>query len=61
MTDTEITAILYSLEQRIHQLEQKIKHMPDVGDVIEVEELLYGDVYEIKSLSIAGVTKAHEP
>ena len=38
MTDTEIKANLYALEQRIYQLEQKIKHMADVGDMVEVEK-----------------------
>ena len=48
MTDTEIEANLYALEQRVYELEQKIKHMADVGDMVEVEQHLYGDVYEIK-------------
>ena len=46
MTDTEIKADLYTLESRIYQLEEKINHMADIGDMIEVELHLYGDVYE---------------
>lgn len=30
MTDTQIKANLYALEQRIYQLEQKIKHMASI-------------------------------
>lgn len=33
MTDTEMKANLYSLEKRIYQLEQKMAHMADVGDM----------------------------
>jgi hypothetical protein len=52
MTDTEIKANLYALEQRIYQLEQKIKHMANVGDMVEVEWNLYGDVYETRNVEI---------
>ena len=57
MTDTEIKANLYALEQRIHQLEQKIEHMADVGDMVEVEWQLYGDVYEIRNVEIKRIAK----
>ena len=33
----ETTAVLSALEQRIYYLEQKIEHMADVGDIVEVE------------------------
>ena len=52
MTDIEMKANLYTLEQRIYQLEQKIKHMANVGDTVEVEWHLYGDVYEIRNVEI---------
>lgn len=57
MTDTEIKANLYALEQRIYQLEQKIKHMANVGDLVEVEWHLYGDVYERRACVIKGIAK----
>lgn len=59
MTDTEIKANLYALEQRIYQLEQKIEHMADVGDVVEVEWHLYGDVYERREVVVEHIVKAH--
>lgn len=59
MTDTEIQANLYALEQRIYQLEQKIKHMADVGDMVEVEWHIYGDVYERREVVVKGIAKAH--
>ena len=59
MTDSEIQAKLYALEQRIYQLEQKIKHMADVGDMVEVEWHLYGDVYERREVVVKGIAKAH--
>lgn len=52
MTDTEMKAILNSLEGRIYQLEQKIEHMANVGDTVEVEWKLYGDVYETRYVEI---------
>ena len=58
--DTETTANLYALEQRIYQLEQKIEHMADVGDMVEVEWHLYGDVYETRNVVIRGIAKAHK-
>lgn len=57
MTDTEIKANLYALEQRIYQLEQKIAHMADVGDMVEVEWNLYGDVYETRNVEIKRILK----
>lgn len=60
MTDTEIKANLYALEQRIYELEQKIKHMADVGDMVEVEQHLYGDVYEIRNVEIKHIAKRWE-
>lgn len=57
MTDTQIKANLYALEQRIYQLEQKIKHMADVGDMVEVECHLYGDVYETRNVEIKRILK----
>lgn len=55
--DTETTANLYALEQRIHQLEQKIEHMADVGDIVEVECHIHGDVYERKEVTIKRILK----
>lgn len=60
MTDTEMKANLYALEQRIYQLEQKIKHMADVGDTVEVEWHLYGDVYETRHVAINNIMKGVE-
>lgn len=57
MTDTEMKANLYALEQRIYQLEQKIEHMADVGDMVEVEWHLYGDVYETRNVEIKHISK----
>lgn len=59
MTDTQITANLYALEQRIHQLEQKIEHMADVGDMVRVEWPLHGNLYEWRNVVIQAITKAH--
>jgi hypothetical protein len=52
MTDTEMKANLYALEKRIYQLEQKIEHMADVGDMVEVEWHIHGDVYETRNVEI---------
>lgn len=57
MTDTEIKANLCSLEKRICQLEEKIEHMADVGDMVEVEWHLYGDVYETRNVEIKRILK----
>lgn len=57
MTDTEMKANLQALEQRIHQLEQKIKHMADVGDMVEVEWHKYGEVYETRTVEIKRILK----
>ena len=61
MTDTEMKANLYALEQRIYQLEQKMKHMADVGDMVEVEWNLYGDVYERRVVRVKDIIKAYYP
>ena len=58
MTDTEIIANLYAFEQRIYQLEEKIRHMADVGDMVEVEWHLYGDVYETRNVVIKRIIKS---
>ena len=60
MTDIEMKANLYALEKRIYQLEQKIKHMADVGDLVEVEWKLYGDVYETREVVINRIAKGVE-
>lgn len=60
MTDTEMKANLYALEQRIYKLEQKIKHMAEVGDTVEVECHLYGDVYDIRHVKINDIMKGVE-
>ena len=57
MTDTEIKANLCSLEKRICQLEEKIEHMADVGDLVEVEWCLYGDIYETRKVVITDIVK----
>lgn len=57
MSDIEMKANLYALEQRIYQLEQKIEHMADVGDMVEIERHLYGDVYEIEKAKIKRILK----
>ena len=60
MTDTEIKANLYALESRIYQLEQDMKHMAQVGDLVEVEQHVYGDVYEVKDAVIKRIIKYKE-
>lgn len=60
MTDTEIKANLYALESRIYQLEQDMKHMAEVGDLVEVEQHVYGDVYELKDVVIKRIIKCKE-
>ena len=57
MTDVEMKANLYLLERRIYQLEQKIAHMADVGDMVEVKWNLYGDVYETRNVEIMRILK----
>ena len=57
MTDIEIRANLYELESRIYQLEQKIAHMADVGDMVEVEWELNGDIYETRNVEIKRILK----
>lgn len=52
MTDTEIRANLYALEQRIYQLEQMMKHMADVGDMVEVEWPLDKDNYTFETRTV---------
>ena len=60
MTDTQLTANFYELEKRIYYLEQKIKHMADVGDLVEVEWHLYGDVYETRNVVIRRIVKKEQ-
>ena len=55
--DVETTANLYTLERRIRQLEQKIEHMADVGDIVEVEQHLHGNVYSVKNVEIKRIIK----
>ena len=57
MTDTEIRTNLYMLEKRISQLEEKIKHMASVGNSVEVEWNLYGDVYEKRKVEIKNIER----
>ena len=57
MTDIEIKTHLYMLEARINQLEEKVKHMANVGDLVEVEWHLYGDVYERRNVVIKHIAK----
>lgn len=59
MTDTEIKANLYALENRIYQLERDMKHMANVGDLVEVDIHLYGDVYERKNVVIKDIAKLY--
>lgn len=59
MTDTELKTKLYLLEQRIYQLEQKIKNMADVGDMVEVELHKYGEVYERRNVVIKDIAKVY--
>lgn len=58
MTDIEIKTNLYALEKRICHLEEKIRHMVDVGDMVGVEQHLYGDVYETRNVMITHISKA---
>lgn len=54
MTDTEIKANLYALESRIYQLEQDMKHMAKVGDLVEVKWL--GDAYERRYMVVKDIS-----
>jgi len=47
------------LEKRICQLERDMKHMANVGDLVEVELHLYGDVYERKTVVIKDIAKVY--
>ena len=58
--DTETKANLYALEQRIFQLEQKIEHMADIGDLVEVEWPVQGDVYASTKVEIKRILKRDE-
>ena len=59
MTDTELKANLYALESRIHQLEQDMKHMANIGDLVEIDLHIYGDVYERKTVVIKDIAKVY--
>ena len=59
MTDTELKANLYALESRIYQLEQDMKHMANVGDLVEIDLHLYGDVYERRTVVIKDIAKVY--
>ncbi len=58
--DTEMKANLYALEQRIDQLEQKIEHMAHVGDLVEVEWHVQGDIYASRHVEIKRILKKDE-
>lgn len=62
MAETEIKMKerLDALENRIYQLEQDMKHMATVGDLVEVELHVYGDVYELKDVVIKRIIKYKE-
>lgn len=60
MTDIEIKTHLYMLEARINQLEEKVKRMANVGDLVEVEWHLYGDVYERRNVVIKHIAKENK-
>lgn len=55
MTDTEIKANLYALERRIYQIEQDMKRTIKVGNIVDIEQHLYGDVYENNVCLVKGV------
>ena len=55
--DIETTAVLSALERRIYYLEQKMEHMADVGDMVEIEQHLHGNVYSIKNVEIKRIIK----
>lgn len=57
MTDALLTANFYELKERVYYLEQKIKHMADIGDLVEVEWCLHGDVYETRNVEIKRIVK----
>lgn len=59
MTDTELKANLDALEFRIHQLEQDMKHMANIGDLVEIDLHLYGDVYERRTVVIKDIAKVY--
>lgn len=48
------------LEKRLYQLEEKINHMADVGDMVEVEWHKYGEVYETRIVEIRRILKGEE-
>lgn len=48
---------LYALEQRVRKPEEKIEKLAGVSDTIEVEQHIYGDMYEIKKLAVKDIVK----
>jgi len=59
-TEVKMKERLDALESRIYQLEQDMKHMVKVGDLVEVEQHIYDDVYELKDVVIKGIIKYKE-
>lgn len=59
MTDTELKANFYALEKRIYQLERDMRRTANIGDLVEVDIHLYGDVYERKIAVIKDIAKTH--
>jgi hypothetical protein len=55
-TEVKMKERLDALENRIHQLEQDMKHMAKVGDLVEVEWHLYGDVYQLREVVVKGIS-----
>lgn len=60
VTEVEMKAKLDILEKRIYQLEQDMKHMVKVGDLVEIERHVYGDVYELKDVVIKRIIRNKE-
>lgn len=59
-TEVEMKVKLDVLESRIHQLEQDMKYMAKVGDLVEIERHVYGDVYELKDVVIKRIIRNKE-
>lgn len=59
-TEVKMKERLDALENRIYQLEQDMKRMAKVGDLVEVEQHIYDDVYELKDVVIKRIIKYKE-
>ena len=61
--DEEFEALRFARDSlkvdEAYQLEQKIEHMATVGDLVEIDLHLYGDVYERRIIVIKDIAKVY--